>query len=102
MDEYAVNPETGGASTPHFSRDGQPLPADRPVRNTVEVTYGIEIATADGESWIETMWRDYQTPEEAWEFADATFTGRRNWRLVKRTVITVVEVVDWPVTGNGV
>jgi hypothetical protein len=66
-----------------------------------EVTYGVQIETADGLSWIDTYWRDYGTPKAAGDFADAIFTGRRNWRVVKRTVITRVEVVDLPTTGNG-
>lgn len=71
------------------------------VRNTTDTTYGVQLETVDGESWIDTAWRDYRTPGEAWDFGDAIFTGRRNWRVVKITVITVVEVVDQPITGNG-
>lgn len=71
------------------------------VRNTTETTWGVQIETEDGLSWIDTMWRDYLTYGEAADFADAIFTGRRNWRVVKITVITVIEVVDIPTTGNG-
>jgi hypothetical protein len=71
------------------------------VRTTEDVAYGIQIETADGLSWIDTYWRDYRTPGEAIDFADAIFTGRRNWRLVKVTTVTTVEVIDQPTTGTG-
>ena len=61
-----------------------------------EVTYEIQIATVDGESWISTYFRNYPTIGEAINFADATFTGRRLWRVAKRTVVTTIEVVHTP------
>jgi hypothetical protein len=61
-----------------------------------EVTYEVEIATEDGQSWISTMFRNYPTVSEAINFADSIFTGRRYWRITKRTVVTTIEVVHTP------